>query len=126
MPYWALLLSKLTLGTQDFISWVREKVIEVEDPDIRNVPALRGLVPRASVEEIERTVKSVIGEEHPLYKRFCLYVSQHHGGYALKEIGAHYGKRASAVSQSNRRLKQSISEDPGLKKILEQIVKKIK
>lgn len=69
------------LGTPEFISWVREKVIEVEDPDIRNVPALRGLVPRPSLEEIGRTVELVIRKEHPLYKRFCLFVSQYHGGH---------------------------------------------
>lgn len=114
------------LGTPEFISWVREKMIEVEEPDIRNVPALRRLVPRASLEEIERTVNSVIGEGNPLYERFCLYVSQHHVGYALKEIGSHYGMSGSAVSQSNRRLKQSIIEDPGLRKILAKIVEKIK
>lgn len=112
------------LGTPEFISWVREKVIDVEDPDIRNVPALRGLVPRPSLEQIERTVKSVIGQGHPLSERFCLYVSQHHGGYALKEIGAHYGMRGSAVSQSNRRLRQSIIEDPRLKEVLGKMVER--
>jgi len=114
------------LGTPEFISWVREKMIELEDPDIRNVPALRGLVRRPSLEQIERTVKSVIGQGHPLSERFCLYVSQHHGGYALKEIGAHYGMRGSAVSQSNRRLRQSIIEDPRLKEVLGKMVEKIK
>jgi hypothetical protein len=114
------------LGSPEFISWVREKMIEVEDPDIRNVPALRRLISRPSLEEIERTVKSVIGQEHPLYARFCLYVSQHHAGYALKEIGDQYGMRGTAVSQSNRRLRQSIIEHPGLRKILGKIVEKIK
>jgi putative transposase len=114
------------LGTPEFISWVREKMIELRDPDIRNVPALRGLVRKPSLEQIERTVKSLIGQEHPLCERFCMYVSQHHGGYALKEIGAHYGMRGPAVSQSNRRLGQSIIEDPRLKEVLGKIVEKIK
>jgi len=78
------------------------------------------------LEQIERTVKSLIGQEHPLFERFCMYVSQHHGGYALKEIGAHYGMRGSAVSQSNRRLGQSIIENPRLKEVLGKIVEKIK
>jgi hypothetical protein len=113
------------LGSPDFIGWVKEKIGDLEASDKRNVPALRKLVEKRSLEEIERTIEELLGRDHPLFKKFCMYVSQQHGGFSLKEIGAHYGLKGPAVSQSNRRLRQQILEDRDFKQLLDRIVRKI-
>lgn len=60
------------------------------------------------------------------YKKSCLHASRELGGYSLKDIGAHYGMRSSAVSQPNRGLKQSIHKDKNLNRILADIKRSIK
>ena len=92
--------------------------------DIRNIPVLRELVEKPSLEQIERTVESIIGKEHNLCRKFCIYASHQHGGFALKEIGAYYGMRGSAVSQCSRRFKHKALEDKKLKKAMAEIARK--
>ena len=80
------------LGSPEFITWAKEKFIGLKNADVRNVPVLRELVDRPSLEQIRRTTESVIGKEHPLFKKICIYVSHQYSGFALKEIGAYYGR----------------------------------
>jgi len=114
------------LGSQKFITWAREQFIGSENVDTRNIPVLKELVERPSLEQIERKIESIIGGKHPLYKKFCIHVSHQHGGFSLKEIGAYYGMRGSAVSQSSRRFKVRILEDNKLKKLMGDIDRRMK
>jgi hypothetical protein len=109
------------LGSEAFIDWAKEKWIDYKRADMRNIPALKRLKSTPSLEEIEQKVGSIIERGDPLYKKVCLYVSQQYGGYALKDIGAYYHMRGSAVSQSNRRLRGSMERDRKLKKVLKEI-----
>jgi hypothetical protein len=68
----------------------------------------------------------LMGDGNGLCKKLCLYVSQQYGGYRLKEIGAYYGMRGSAVSRSNRRVKEKIDRNGRLKRILRGILKDMK
>jgi hypothetical protein len=81
---------------------------------------------RPSLNQIAEAIDSVIDVKDPFHKKVCLYVSQEIGGYSLKEIGAYYGMRGPAVSQSNRRLKAHISRDKELKKIIVKIKKAVR
>jgi putative transposase len=110
------------LGSEKFIEWVKEEWIEFKNADIRNIPVLKKLRGAPSLEQVERAVRSVINKNDPLYKKLCLYVSQHHVGYRLKDIGFHNDMRGSAVCQSNRRLKEKINHDKKLKRSLKDIV----
>jgi len=113
------------LAGDDFICWVREKWISLKDADRRNIPALKEIVIKPSLEEIERAVESVIKKDDPLYKKVAIYCSHQFGGASLKEIGAYFSMSGSAVSQSSRRFKVRISEDKGLQKIVEKIRRRI-
>jgi len=55
---------------------------------------------RPLMEDIEKRITLLMGDGKGLCKKFCLYVSQQYGGYSLKEIGAYYGMRGSAVRAS--------------------------
>lgn len=114
------------LASEDFISWVRGKWIGLKNADTRNIPALKKMIHKPSLEEIEKAVGVVIGSEDPFYKKMCIYASHQFGGRSLKEIGAHFSMRGSAVSQSSRRFKIQISKDKGLQKVVEKIKKGIR
>jgi len=111
------------LGSQEFIEYSKEKWIGFQNADIRNIPTLRALQEVPSLEKIENIVQKTVGTEDRLCKKFGLFVSRQYSGYSLKQIGAYYGMKESAVSQSNRRLEDILEEDKGLKKMLAKIVK---
>jgi putative transposase len=113
------------LGSPEFISWVKENLISSKGGDTRNVPAMRQLVDKPSLEYIEKVVESVVGRGHILFKKFCIYASHQYGGFSLKEIGAYYGMRGSAISQSSRRFKGAILGNEKLTKIMAEIVSKM-
>jgi putative transposase len=106
------------LGSEKFIEYSKEKWIGFKNADVRNIPALRVLQAVPSLEKIGNTVRKIVASESRIYKKLCLFVSQQYGGYSLKEIGSYYGMKESAVSQSNRRLKDNLEKDKDLKKIL--------
>lgn len=110
------------LGGSEFIRRAKEKLVDIRDGDARNIPALRDLITRPSLEQIERAIESVIRRDHPLYKRFCIYVSHRRSGFSLKEIGVYYGMEESAISQSSRRFRQRILEDRRVGKLLAEII----
>lgn len=113
------------LAGDDFICWVREKWINFKEADRRNIPALKEIIRKPSLDEIEQAVESVIKRDDPLYKKVAIYCSHQFSGASLKEIGTHFSMRDSAVSQSSRRFKVRISEDKELQKIVEKIKRHI-
>ena len=113
------------LGSPEFITWAKEKLIDPKNADTRNIPVMRDLIDNPSLEQIERTTELVIGRRHPIFKRVCIYISHQYGAFSLKEIGAYYGMRGSAVSQSSRRFKKRILEDKKLKKTMAEIARKV-
>lgn len=114
------------LGKEGFISWAKEKWIPYKNVDVRNVSVLKELMSKPSFEKIDEIVELIVGRESRLFKKFCLYASQQVAGFPLKEIGANYHMRGSAVSKSNHRFKQEISMDKNLKKIEKEIRNRIK
>jgi len=110
------------LGSEKFIAWAQERWIGFKNADTRNIPALRQIRRRPSLEEVDEAVRSAIAErDSHHYKKFCLYVSRQYGGYTLKEIGAYYSMSEAAVSQSNKRLREKIDRDRNFKSILSEV-----
>ncbi|NIQ40414.1 MAG: hypothetical protein GTN81_17785 [Proteobacteria bacterium] len=73
----------------------------------------------------ERAIEELLRRDHALFKKFCLYVIQQHGGFSLKQIGVHYSLTGPAVSQSNGRLRQTKLGGRDLEQLLDRIVRKI-
>lgn len=113
------------LGSSEFVEWVKRKLIPPGISDSRNVPALRQLVEKPSLERIEGIVESVMGRGDSFFKKFCICVSHQYGGFSLKEIGRYYGMRDSAVSQSSRRFKEKVLENKRLTRLMTEIVRNI-
>ena len=114
------------LGKEEFISGAKENWIAYKNVDTRNVPVLKRLMNKPSFEWIDEIVESVVGRDDRLFKKFCLYASHQMVGFSLKETGAYYDMRGSAVSQSSRRFKQKISKDKKLRQIENEIINRIR
>jgi hypothetical protein len=74
------------LGSPEFITWAKEKLIDPNNADTRNIPVLRELVDRPSLEQIGRIIESIIGRKHPFFKKICIYVSHRYREYVHKNI----------------------------------------
>ncbi len=87
------------LGSQDFIDrvWKRKRGLGVQDE--RNIPALKILAEKPSLNAIKEAVETVFGSSDRLSKKFGLYISRQKGGFPLKEIGSFYGMKEAAVAR---------------------------
>jgi putative transposase len=121
----AAVFASTFLGSQEFIKQVGQRTKILKDADTRNLPALKALVETPSLEEIKKTVGDVIEPNDSLFKKFCIHISHGYGGFSLREIGRFYNMKESAVSQASRRFKQTIMEEPSLRKLLRQMVTKL-
>ena len=114
------------LGSASFIAWVQDTIREsTREADRRNIPALKALTPRPSLEQIHQVVDEIIKDDARLMRKIVMCISQDTGGHSLKEIGERYGMQGAAVCQSNRRFRQKIEEDRRLKKIMQEVQKKL-
>ncbi|MBL0701122.1 MAG: transposase [Desulfosarcina sp.] len=113
------------LGIIAFIEAIKNKYLSERkiDPDL---PALKELSKKPSVDKITEEVESVFGEEsvfredRALARGVKIFLCHKYTGKMLKEIGRQFDIGASGVSQTRRRIAMKISQDNELhKKILE-------
>jgi len=109
------------LGSEEFINRIRMEYLEKKKLDKRNIPAIKKVLRGPSLEEIEKAIVKVLGKDHTLYKKLCIYLGHQYSGMRLEEIGAYFGMKGSAVSQLSRRFEERIKGDQGLKVIFEKI-----
>ncbi len=118
-------LASTILGTPEFIDNILKNIDE-QDINDTDLPAVRQIVAKPSLNKIKHTVESVIGKSHPLYSKFSIHISHQHSGLSLNEIGTYFGKNGSTICQSSRRFKQEIVKSQKLKKILDDILAELK
>lgn len=115
------------LGSPSFLAWVQDNLKgNRQEADRRNIPALKALAPRPSLEQIHWIAADVIKDDERLIKKMGMCISQDLGGYSLGEIGERYGLQGAAVSQSNRRLRHKVEEDRRFRKIMDEVQNKLK
>ena len=118
-------VSSTILGSVDFIEAIKDKYLSNKKVD-PNLPALKELSRKCSINEITEEVESFLGKDRVLARGVKIYLCHRHTGKMLKEIGQHFGIGASGVSQSSRRIALKISQDNKLRKKIRKIEKKIK
>lgn len=118
-----LVYASTILGGASFISWVQNLIKEEikGSKKKKDVPALKGLAGKPSLDRIQEVVTNMAGSDSRMIKKMCLYVSQCIAGYSLSEIGERCGMEGAAVSQSNRRFKEKITRDEKIKRLLDEI-----
>jgi len=113
------------LGSEEFVNWIRTEYLEKKEIDRRNIPSIKKVLKGPSLEEIERAVVKVMGKNHTLYKKMCIYLSHQYSGMRLDEIGTYFGMKGSAVSQLSRRFKETTRGDKEAGGILSKIEKEV-
>lgn len=108
------------LGASEFVKEITEKYLK-HKPAGRDLPALRELSQRPSIEKIEEIVSSVISGDEHLSNAATIYFSHKYSGARLKEVGVRFGIGESAVSQASRRFVMKMSKDNKLKRTVEKI-----
>lgn len=104
------------LGSQEFVKKTSEQHLG-EHRSARNVPALKELTPRPTMDAIVQTITAKFAGEK-LLRNISIYCCQHYSGAKLKEIGEHFGISDAAVSQTSRRLILKAEEDSGVRMLL--------
>ena len=118
-------VSSTLLGSPDFIAFIKDKFLSGKKPD-KEIPALKDLVPKISMQDIFDEVESVFRKEKGLSRNVKMYLCQKYTGETLKDISIHFCIGESGVSQANRRVTQKIEKDKKLKRKIDKIEKKIK
>jgi len=112
------------LGSADFIAYIKDNFLSDQKPD-KELPALKELAEKASMQDIFETVESVVPQDKALARSVKMYLCRKYTGKRLKEIGLQFGIGESGVSQSCRRVAQKIEKDKTLKKKIDRLEKQI-
>ena len=118
-------VSSTLLGSPDFIAFIKDKFLSGKKPD-KELPALKELARKVSMQEIFDEVESIFRKEKSLARNVKMYLCQRHTGEKLFDIGIHFGIGASGVCQASRRVARKIEMDKKLKRKINKIEKKIK
>lgn len=99
----AAALGNAILGSHEFIAGIEERYLAEKqaDPDI---PDMRKITCRWSLEEIVETVKAATKQESRLAKKLSIYLCHRYSGARLKEIGNLFG--ISLMEESNTPLRK--------------------
>jgi len=108
------------LGSLDFAEDITESYLKTKKAN-RDLPAMRILSQRPTVERIKKEVEAVVGDDKALSRQVKLYFYHNYSGKTLKEIGLHFGITESAVSQASRRLTLKIAKDATLRRKIKKL-----
>ena len=113
-------VSSTLLGNADFISYIKETFLSDGEPD-KDLPALKELAPKASVEDILDAVEGSLGNDAKLARSVKMYLCQKYTAEKLKVLGKHFGIGESGVSQASRRVSQWMGKDKKLRREIEKL-----
>jgi len=91
-------------------------------PD-RDLPGLRALLKKPSVEQIETAVDTVLPSEPKLARQVKLHLFHRYSGMKLRETGLRFGMGPSGITQASRRIALKIGKDKKLGEIVDRIEK---
>jgi REP element-mobilizing transposase RayT len=112
------------LGSVDFVNEIKKRFIEGKKAS-RDLPALKALCSKPTIEDIIKEVESVFIQQPALVKNVSLYLCHRHTASSLKQIGRHFNIGESAVSQASRRIGIKIKRDKKFKKIIKRVEKNL-
>jgi len=106
--------SSTLLGSPDFIAFIKEKYLSGKKPD-KEIPALKELHEKISIQDIFAVVDTVFGNEPALSRNVKLFLCRKYTGERLKDIGESFGIGESGVSQASSRMTRKMATDKKLK-----------
>jgi hypothetical protein len=117
-------VSATLLGSESFVDFIKVKYIYGKKQD-KEIPALKELADRPSIEQINALVDKVSWKDAGLSRGIKLYLCRQHSGARLKEIGAFFGIGESGVSQASRRIEEKIKSSRALKRKMKTVENKL-
>jgi hypothetical protein len=108
-----------------FVEKVITDHIDTKDSN-RDVPALRHLASRPSLEEIEEAVMAVLADNAKLARQAAIHLSHLYSGRKLRTIGERYHVGQSAVSEASRDFLKKMEKDGSLREEIVRIIGKLK
>jgi putative transposase len=108
------------LGSLDFAEETIERYLKTKKAD-RDLPAMRILSQRPTVERIKKEVEAVVGDDKALSRELKLYFYHKYSGKTLKEIGRYFAITESAVSQASRRVTLKSAKDATLRRKIKKL-----
>jgi putative transposase len=109
-------VAQAILGSTEFITEIEANYLRERGRD-RNLPELRKVAMRLSLDHIIQTGRTHLGEDR-LADKAIIYLCHRYSEARLKEIGERFGVGESAVSQISNRLDKAMNEDAAIKKVV--------
>jgi len=113
------------LGSSEFIASIEDKFLLNKEPD-RNIPELRKISKRLSLEAIIEEAGGCFVESKQLATKAGIYICHKYSGARLKEIGERFGIGESAVSQASKRFAVKMAEDADLRNLVDKLHAKLR
>ena len=120
----AELKHSVILGSGQFVAEIRDRFLKHKTQD-RDLPALRTLLKKPSLDQIEQAVDAVLLSEPKLARQVKLHLCHRYSGMRLTQIGLRFGVGQSGVTQASQRIALKRSQDKNLRKIVKRIEKNI-
>lgn len=109
-------VAQAILGSTEFITEIEANYLRERGRD-RNLPELRKLTMRLSLEHIIQAGRTHLGEDR-MADKAIIYLCHRYSGARLKEIGERFGVSESAVSQISNRLDKAMNVDAATKMLI--------
>lgn len=118
-------VSSTLLGSSDFISHIKETLLSDKKPD-KNLPALKQLTPKASVQGIFDVADNAFGQDAKLARDLKMFLCHKYTEMKLRELGSHFGISESGICQASRRVSLRMEKDRKLRDRVEKLEKRIR
>lgn len=103
------------LGSAAFVSEIQEDHLNARKTD-RDLPALRELKERPSLDEIVKVVGEVFADDERQARKVRIYLCHRFSGARLREIGEMFSLTESGVTRASKRLAEAMEGDRALRK----------
>ncbi len=117
-------IASTVLGSEEFVQSITRKYLGDRRSE-RDVPAVKLLSARLSLDQIIDIVEGELGEDGNLTRKVSIFFCRKFSGLKLKKIGDHFGISDAAVSQAGRRLELMAKDDLPLQTILKNLEYKL-
>lgn len=95
-------IASTVLGSEEFVNEIQEGHLGNKAPD-RDLPSLRELTARPTLDEIAETVKKVFSDDARLAKKANIFMCHRYSGEKLKNIGNFFQLTESGVTRASKR-----------------------
>lgn len=112
------------LGSIAFIEDISTAYLQGKED--RNIPALRQITSRPSLEVIMQETQAEFADDEKLARRATMHLCHKYSGMRLREIGEFFDVRDTAISEASRRFAGELDADEKLRGRVEKIKGKLK